>query len=69
MTNTDLLDNYIKESGLEHSHIAKALDISLTTFCQKRLNIMDFKLSEVFILCDLLKIEEDKEHVFFDGVM
>ena len=65
MINTTLLDNYIKDSGLDISVIAKNLNLSEHEFVHKKDNIKDFNVSEILILCDVLHIVKEQEKVFF----
>ena len=47
MTNTELLENYIKNSGFKKGKLASALGISLKTFGLKIRGNSDFKSSEI----------------------
>lgn len=64
MTNKELLDEYIEKSGLKLTYIAEKLGITIQSFGQKRNNLSSFKASEVYVLCDLLNITEDKDKIF-----
>lgn len=67
MTNTKLLNKYIKSSGLKRAHIAEALNLSAYGLARKINNETEFKVSEMLKLCEILKIysNEDKEAIFF----
>lgn len=67
MTNTDLLEKRIRESGLKKSYIAKVLGITLKTLANKIMNRCEFKASEIDALCELLGITDlaEKEAIFF----
>ena len=66
MTNTHLLEEYIKKSGYKKSHLAKALGISRYYFTLKCSNKAEFKASEIDILCELLNIDmEARMDIFF----
>lgn len=66
MTNTPLLEEYIKKSGYKKSHLAKALGISRYYFTLKCSNKAEFKASEIDILCKLLNISvRDRMAIFF----
>ena len=65
MINNKLLDAYIKESGLSVNDVANSLNISESDFIDKKDNIKDFNVSEIFILCDVLHIVKEQEKVFF----
>lgn len=56
---TQMLDEYIQKSGLKISFIIEKLGISRTMFDRKRKGTASFKGSEVYVLCDLLKISDD----------
>lgn len=66
MTNTSLLEQYIEKSGYKKSYIAERLGLSAYGFTLKVNNKSEFKVSEMTILCKLLKINaRDKEAIFF----
>jgi hypothetical protein len=70
MTNTELLEKKIEESGYKRNYIAKAIGLKSTFGLANKINnVTEFKASEINILCDLLKIEtaEEKEAIFFAG--
>lgn len=63
---TQLLDEKIKESGLRVDFIISKLGISPTAFYKKKSGATPFRGSEVYVLCDLLRIDDDaeKEKIF-----
>lgn len=67
MTNTTLLKERIKESGLRHDFIAKKLGIGTAALTRKINNRVEFKASEIKMLCEILGITdpEEREAVFF----
>lgn len=66
MTNTSLLEDYIKKSGYKKSFIAKQIGLTSYGFMLKVNNQSEFKASEMTSLCKLLKINaRDKEAIFF----
>lgn len=67
MTNTKLLNEKIKASGLKKSYIAKAIGRTQSTLSRKIAGKHDFKVSEINVLCEILPIEtpEEKEAIFF----
>lgn len=66
MTNTALLEDYIKKSGYKKMFIAQALGVSRYSFQLKCLNKSEFKASEIDILCKLLHINvKDRMAIFF----
>lgn len=70
MTNTELLEKKIDESGYKKSYIAKTIGLKSTAgLANKVNNITEFTASEINALCDLLKIEslEERHAIFFAG--
>ncbi|MBR6509616.1 MAG: toxin-antitoxin system, antitoxin component, Xre family protein [Clostridia bacterium] len=63
-TNKSLLDEHISKSGLKITFIAEQLGITVQSFGQKRNNITSFKAAEIYVLCDLLNITDDKDKIF-----
>jgi hypothetical protein len=66
MTNTPLLEEYIKKSGFKKSFLAEQLGISSYGFSLKCSNKSEFKANEIEILCRLLKVGiKDRMAIFF----
>lgn len=67
MTNTDLLNKRMDESGLKRSKIAETLGISREFMWLKIHNKYEFKASEIKTLCALLNIKSlrERERIFF----
>lgn len=67
MTNTQLLLEYIEESGLKRNYIARMLGISTYALAQKIHNIREFKASEIYTFCRILRITSSDvmEAIFF----
>lgn len=67
MTNTTLLVDRIKRSGLKISYIAGYLEISRSALYRKINNITPFNQYEIEKLCTLLAIKslKEKEAIFF----
>lgn len=65
--NEEKLDEYIKNSGLRTSYITDKLGISREAFYQKKRGNISFRVSEVYVLCDLLKITDpvEKTKIFY----
>ena len=59
--NSELLDKKIEESGLKVSFIIDKLGISNNGFYKKKNGVTPFRASEVYVLCDLLKITDENE--------
>jgi hypothetical protein len=64
---TALLDEAIEQSGLKVGYIVDALGISRQAFDKKRKGINAFRKSEVYVLCDLLRITDagQKTKIFY----
>ena len=65
MIATQLLDYYIEQSGLKISFIVEKLGISRNGFDKKRKGLIPFRVSEVYVLCDLLHIPNDEKPKIF----
>lgn len=62
---TELLDEYIKKSGLRIGFLHENLGISRQAFDKKRKGDISFRVPEVYVLCDLLHIPEDVKPKIF----
>lgn len=62
---TAKLDEAIEKSGLRIAYILEQLGISRQAFDQKRKGRYAFRQSEVYVLCDLLNLDEDKRSLIF----
>lgn len=67
MTNTDLLMQYIKDSGLKLQFIADKMNISRAALNMKIHNKSEFRTGEIETLCGLVGIEgvNERHKVFF----
>ena len=67
MTNTALLEEKIRKSGLKKSYIAKAIGLSPYGLTLKIQNSNEFKASEIEKLCLLLGVDdlEERSAIFF----
>ena len=67
MTNKELLEKAIKDSGLKKVFLAEKIGLSSAGFCNCLNNRAEFKASQINTLCDLLGIVDlaDKEAIFF----
>ena len=67
MTNTDLLEKKIAESGKKKSYLAKKVGLSSTGFYNCCQNKAEFKSSQINILCDELNISSlvEMKKIFF----
>jgi hypothetical protein len=63
---TALLDEAIDNSGLKTNYIVEKLGISRQAFDKKRKGINAFRQSEVYVLCDLLRLSDTQgRDIFF----
>ena len=67
MTNKELLEKKIKESGKKKVYLAKKIGLTYAGFRNCCLNKADFKASQIKILCEELNITSLKEQqeIFF----
>jgi DNA-binding Xre family transcriptional regulator len=67
MTNTDKLNELIRQKGVKKGYLAERLGVSRTTFCALLGNKTEFKASQIRILCEELGIEDDEtvKAIFF----
>ena len=67
MTNKVLLNQKIEESGLQPCFIIKTLGITPNSFYRKKDNLVKFRASEIYVLCDLLNITDpnEKRKIFY----
>lgn len=63
--NTVLLDEAIARSGLKIQFIVEKLGISRQAFDNKRKGDAAFRQSEVYVLCDLLKLNDEQGRKIF----
>ena len=65
MTNTELLEEAIKKSGLKKGFIAEKLGLSRTGFANCINNRAEFRVGHVNTLCELLNIDTDQRNAIF----
>ena len=64
--NTQLLDKAIADSGIKVSFIIKQLGLSPEGFYKKKRGETPFRIAEIYVLCDLLRLtERDKQLIFY----
>lgn len=61
MTNIDLLEDKIYESGLKKGYIAAKIGVSPSTLSALLSNRSEFKASQIRAICDVLDIKDDAE--------
>ena len=61
MTNVKMLSAKIKESGLKKSYIAEQLGISRASLISLLNNKVEFKTSQLIVMCRVLNITDDEE--------
>ena len=62
---TKLLDDAIERSGLRTSYISEKLGITRQAFDRKRKGFTAFRQSEVYVMCDLLKLNDEQGNEIF----
>lgn len=67
MTNTELLEKKIEESGKKNSYLARKCGLSRAGFYNCKTNKADFKTSHIEVLCVELNITSlrEKDAIFF----
>lgn len=66
MVNTELLNTKIDDSGLKTTFIVDKLGISRQAFDKKRKNVIPFRVAEIYVVSDLLRLTDDeKQDIFF----
>lgn len=65
MTDTDMLQSKINQSGLKRSHLASRLGLSSYGLQRKIQGKSEFKTGEVQILCKELSINSDEMRAIF----
>lgn len=67
MTNTELLKESINNRGIKIKFIAEKLGITTTGLSKKMNNEIEFKATEIQIICDILNINDLKlkNRIFF----
>lgn len=70
MTNTKLLGDKIKQSGLKKGYLAEKIGVSRTTFYALLRNKSEFKASQIRTLCEVLGVNDDEtmKSIFFDEI-
>ncbi len=65
MVNTQLLDEKIERSGFRIGFLIEKLGLSRNGFDKKRKGKTPFRLAEVYVLSDLLRLSESEEREIF----
>ena len=65
MTNTELLNEVIKKSGLKREWIAEQLGITRVALAQKINNESEFKISEVRKITKVLALSNHQRDIIF----
>lgn len=67
MTNTELLEEWIKKSGKKKKFLAEKVGLSYAGFRNCCINNAEFTASQIAILCEELGISKltDKEAIFY----
>lgn len=63
---SEMLESAIDRSGMRVAFLCDQLGISRQAFQKKREGKVPFRLSEVYVLCDLLRLDDhQKDAIFF----
>lgn len=66
MLNTQLLDEHIESSGLKLGYIVEKLGLSRNGFDKKRKGKTQFRVAEIYVISDLLKLSDsERNDIFF----
>ena len=66
MTNTELLEEKIKQSGLKKGFIAKKIGVAPNTLTALINNKSEFKVKQMRTICEILQISDEEEiHAIF----
>ena len=67
MTNTRLLEEVIRKSGIKKGHLAEKIGVSRATFSALLRNEAEFKASQIRVICEVLGINDpaEMEAIFF----
>lgn len=69
MTNSEMLESIIRESGIKRSAILKATGIkAYSTLRDKIWNRTEFTASEILRLCEILHLSNDQREAIFFAV-
>ncbi len=63
--NTQLLEEKIEKSGIKVSFLVKKLGLSREGFYKKKCGQIPFRIAEIYVLCDLLRISEAEKPLIF----
>lgn len=68
MTNTEMLNDIIKQRGIKKAYLAKCIGLSPTSLGSKINNRAEFKSCEIVTICDILGIRDPALlcKIFFD---
>ena len=71
MTNSELLEKKIRESGKKKGFLAKKVSLSLAGFYNCCNNKAEWKASQIDVLCDELNITDlnERQAIFFAKVV
>lgn len=65
MVNTDMLNSKIVDSGLKTAFIVDKLGISRQAFDKKKKNKIPFRVAEIYVVSDLLGLNDDEKQAIF----
>ena len=62
---SDAIERYIENSGIRMNFLAQQLGISRQAFKRKCKGDIPFRVPEVYVMCDLLRIPESEKGKIF----
>jgi hypothetical protein len=67
VTNTELLEQKIAQSGLKKQYLAEKVGLSVVGFRNCCINKAEFRASQIQVLCEELKITDlaERDAIFF----
>ena len=68
MTNTELLEKVIANSGYKKQFLASKIGLSYQGLLNKVQNKQDFRAKEIMILCKLLRISSELKEAIFSSL-
>lgn len=70
MTNTLLLENRIKSSGIKYKFIAEKMGLTYYSLRKKMDNVTEFTATEIDVMCDILNLNvKDRMAIFFAKIV
>jgi hypothetical protein len=65
IVDTALFDEWLDKSGLKIGFLANKMGVSRQAFDKKRKGLTSVRKSEIYVICDLLRLPEDVAQKIF----